>query len=132
MTHRITERRRGCRRRCVEEHGILAVRIRPGHQAVVVDVSDDGALIETGHRLLPGAAVELIMETSTNKTAVRGRVLRSSIASVRPSSVSYRGAIGFDRALAWYGNDGQDDPQGAVGEKRAGTAFRADATPQVV
>lgn len=132
MTDRIADRRHASRRSRVEDHGIVALRIRPGYHALVIDVSDGGALIETAHRLLPGTAVELMMETSTNKTAVRGRVLRSAIASVRPSSVSYRGAIGFDRALAWYSDDNGDGHRTPGGEKRPGTGFRADATPQVV
>lgn len=132
MSDRIADRRQSFRRRGVEDHGIVAVRIRPGHHAVVIDVSDGGALIETAHRLLPGTPVELMMETSANKTAVRGRVLRSAVACVRPSSVSYRGAIGFDRALAWYSDDGSGDSRMPAGEKRPGRDFRADATPRVV
>jgi hypothetical protein len=132
MTDRIAERRQASRRRRVEDHGVVALRIRPGHPAVVVDVSNGGALIETPRRLLPGHAVELIMETGTNKIAVRGHVLRSSVACVRPMSISYRAAIGFERALAWYADGSCDDPQSAAGEKRAGIGFRADATPQVV
>jgi hypothetical protein len=131
MTERTTERRCASRRWRIEEHGIVTARIRPGHDAAVVDVSEHGVLIETPHRLLPGASVELMMETSTNKTAVRGRVLRSAVACVRPSSISYRGAIGFDRALAWY-SDGTGEARTADGAKRPGTGFRADATPQVV
>jgi hypothetical protein len=132
MTERTTERRCASRRWRVEEHGIVTARIRPGHHAAVVDVSEHGVLIETPHRLLPGASVELMMETSTNKAAVRGRVLRSTVSCVRASSVSYRGAIGFERPLAWYGDHGAGGERIAVGEQRAGTGFRADATPQVV
>jgi len=132
MTERSTERRSASRRGRAEDHGILMVRIRPGHHAAVVDVSNHGVLIETPHRLLPGAAVELMMETSTNKTAVRGRVLRSTVSCVRASSVSYRGAIGFDRPLSWYGDDRVGGERTTGVEQRAGTGFRADATPQVV
>jgi hypothetical protein len=132
MTERTTERRCASRRWRIEEHGIVTARIRPGHDAAVVDVSEHGVLIETPHRLLPGASVELMMETSTNKAAVRGRVLRSVVSCVRASSVSYRGAIGFERPLGWYGDHGAGSERIAVGEQRAGTGFRADATPQVV
>jgi len=125
------ERRQTRRRTRVEDHGIVAVRVRPGYDAKVVDFSAGGALIETVHRLMPGRSVELLMETSTSTEAVRGRVLRSAVASVRPSSISYRGAIGFDRALAWYANDA-GDYRPPIGASRPGTDFRADATPQVI
>jgi hypothetical protein len=131
MTARAPDRRQTRRSSRAEDHGIVAVRIRPGYDARVVDFSAGGALVETVHRLMPGRSVELLMETSTNTEAVRGRVLRSSVATVHPSSISYRGAIGFDRALAWYANDaGGYRP--AIGASRPGTDFRADATPQVI
>jgi hypothetical protein len=132
MSSRITDRRQA--RRCcrLEDHGVMAVRIRPGHHALVVDLSAGGALIETAHRLLPGTVVELLMETSNDRTVVRGRVLRCSVACVRPSAMSYRGAIGFDRALAWHAPHGVAEPRLPIGGKRPETGFRADATPEAV
>ena len=85
-----------------EEHGIIGARVRPGHRAHLVDVSAAGAMIETSYRLLPGTSVELHLETDTAHTNIRGRVLRSTVVRVRPSSVCYRGAIAFDRDLPWY------------------------------
>lgn len=95
--------RRGARRfEAFEEHRIVAASVRPGHRARVVDVSAGGALIETSLRLLPGAAVELQMETGSNRASVRGRVLRCAVVRVRPTWVCYRGAIAFDRHLPWF------------------------------
>ena len=85
-----------------EEHGIVGARVRPGHRAHLVDVSAAGAMIETSYRLLPGTSVELHLETENAHTNIRGRVLRSTVVRVRPSSVCYRGAIAFDRELPWY------------------------------
>lgn len=130
MTDGRPERRQARRTARVEDHDIVAVRIRPGYDATIVDASRGGALIETIHRLMPGRSVELLMDTSKNTEAVRGRVLRSAVASVRPSSISYRAAIGFDRALAWFGEDGAACR--SISESRPGTDFRADATPQVI
>ena len=53
----------------VEQHRIIATRIRPGHLARIVDVSGGGALIETMYRLLPGTSVELHVETRTRQIA---------------------------------------------------------------
>ena len=101
VSHRKRERRRARRRRAVEEHGIAAVRIRPGHDAVIVDVSTDGVLIETLYRLLPGATVDLQFDFFAGRITIRGRVLRSAVAALMPWSVVYRGAILFERALEW-------------------------------
>ena len=93
--------RRGRRRASeVAEHGIVCARVRPGHAAVVIDVSPDGALIETGHRLLPGTIVVLHFETLDRRESVRGRVLRSTVAGVRASGISFRGAIRFEAPLS--------------------------------
>src|SRR5262249_59118928 len=86
----------------VDEHGIVAARVRPGHRAHLVDVSAAGALIETSYRLLPGTSVELHLETETTHTRIRGRVLRCAVVRVRPSAVCYRGALAFERDLPWF------------------------------
>jgi hypothetical protein len=93
------ERRAADRRFGVREHGIGHVRVRPGHHAVLVDLSTGGALVETTHRLLPGAIVEIQIETPDSRTAIRGRVLRSVVWQLRAAAVTYRGAIRFDVPL---------------------------------
>ena len=125
----MSDRRQTHRHRQVEEHGIIAARVKPGHHARLVDVSAGGALIETSHRLLPGASVELHMETESRRASVRGRVLRCAVIRVRPASMCYRGAIGFDRHLPWF----VDAPGNQVptAETRQTQPLRADATPQV-
>jgi hypothetical protein len=67
----------------------------------VIDISAHGVLIETVLRLLPGRPIELQIERSGELTPIRGRIIRSHVACVHPSSVSYRGAIGFEKPLAW-------------------------------
>lgn len=124
------DRRRARRRDRFEDHGVLAIRIRPGHAARVVDVSAGGALIETTCRLLPGTSVELHMETRSHHANVRGRVLRCDVARVRPTAISYRGAIRFDRSLPWFVDaDGYHVP---TADQRRSEPFRAEATPEVV
>jgi hypothetical protein len=98
--------RRGMRRLdAPEAHGIVSACVRPGHRARLIDVSAGGALIETNHRLLPGASVELQVETGTDREMIRGQVLRCSVVRVRPTWVCYRGAIAFDRHLPWFIKD---------------------------
>jgi hypothetical protein len=122
--------RRHRRRHRVEDHGIVATLIRPGHRARLVDVSASGALVETHYRLLPGSFVELHMEARKGRTTVRGRVTRCAVVRLHPKSVWYRGAIAFDRHLPWL----QDEEGYAVptAERRPGLPMRADATQELI
>jgi hypothetical protein len=101
----VEERRSAQRFREAGAHGIATVRVRPGHHADLLDVSEGGALVETTCRLLPGASVELQMETRSGKTSIRGRVVRCDVSKLFPASVWYRGAVQFDRHLPWYAGE---------------------------
>jgi PilZ domain-containing protein len=95
------ERRLSARTGAVADLGILQARVRPGHEVSLIDISAHGVLIETVLRLLPGRSIELLIERSEQLTPVRGRVIRSHVARVNASWVSYRGAIGFEHPLTW-------------------------------
>lgn len=129
MSESTPDRRQTRRLLHSDEHGIVSTRVRPGHRAKLIDVSADGALIETNHRLLPGTCVELHVETRSHRTNVRGRVLRCAIVLVRPSWVCYRGAIGFERHLPWL----LDEDLGAMvfAATRSALPDRAVATREV-
>lgn len=117
------------RRRSLGEHGIVSARIRPGSDATVIDVSAGGALIETPHRLLPGAMVELQLAAGDERTAIRGRVVRCAVAWLGAAGVRYRGAIAFDRSLPWLaGANGYAVPTAETRQRRHG---REDATHRV-
>jgi hypothetical protein len=112
----------------VEEHRIVDTRVRPGHGALIIDVSAGGALIETTYRLLPGTSVELHMERDTQNTRVRGQVLRCAVVKVRPTAVCYRGAIRFDRHLPWFVDDSGSSVSST--ESRPLHPSRAAITPE--
>src|SRR5262249_19043829 len=121
-------RRRASRLAGQDDHGITSIRIRPGHPASVIDVSSHGAMLETTHRLLPGTTVELQIEAGKARASVRGRVVRCAVAEVRASSLSYRGAVAFDRHLHWFATDGRAMPST---DACAALPGRAPATPFV-
>jgi hypothetical protein len=130
MSPAMPNRRQTRRRRHIDEHGIVSARVQPGQRARLIDVSAGGALIETSHRLLPGASVELHVETNSRRTSVRGRVLRCAVVRVRPTWVCYEGAIGFDHHLPWFVDEaGYLVPSV---DARSAPPFRGDATPQVI
>jgi hypothetical protein len=113
-------------------HDVVTARVRPGRQVSIIDLSASGALIETSHRLLPGTDVELHVEGTDRSATMRGRVLRCAVSQVRSSSVSYRGAIAFERHLPWFVNEEGSGYGVHTSEKRSGQTFRADATPQLL
>ena len=96
------ERRSTPRKTSFEEHGIMGVRVRPGRDGSVVDVSAGGMLIDTIHRLLPGTTVEVLLAGADRRTTIRGRIVRCAVASLHGSVVRYRGAVRFDRSIASF------------------------------
>lgn len=80
----------------------MRARMRPGGELDIVDVSAGGMLVESDRRLLPGTSIQLQLEASGRRLAVRGRIVRCAVARLQPSSVCYRGAICFDQHLPWF------------------------------
>jgi hypothetical protein len=122
------DRRKGVRCRSIEQHGIVSARVKPGQDVELIDISSGGALVEGMRRLLPGTAVELFLATGDVCASIRGRVLRCSIVGLKPTSVSYRGAIGFDSDLPWF-RERASSVAGSVSALPAATTVREAATP---
>ena len=74
-------------------------RIRPGVVVRVLDLSRGGGLIESGARLMPGASVDLQLESAEARTTIRARVVRCFVGSVSPVRIVFRGALQFDVPL---------------------------------
>jgi len=92
------ERRASPRMPGEDAHRVVHVRVKPGIDVVVVDVSARGLLIETTRRLLPGSPLDLhFAERGGRTAALRGRVVRCSVSALLPGEVRYRGAVQFDR-----------------------------------
>jgi hypothetical protein len=124
--------RRTSPRSGIDKHGIVSARVRPGHRVAIIDVSAGGALIEGANRLLPGAAVDLQVETVRRRTTLRGRVLRCAVVRLRSSSVGYRAAIAFDHQLAAFVGDQPPEYDVALDETPAAHAPRVDPTQDTV
>jgi hypothetical protein len=96
-----------------------------------VDISAGGVLVESERPLLPGIAIDLLLEIRHQTIAVRGRVLRSNVITVFSSGMAYRSAIAFDRPLPWYAGD-ESGYHVHTPEAWRSHRFRADATPSTV
>lgn len=93
----IAERRHDERVRDFERHRISAVKVRPGIQATLLDLSAGGAALETVHRLLPGRFVHVQFSHGGQGTTVRARVLRTEVSWLTAGIIAYRCAVQFDR-----------------------------------
>jgi hypothetical protein len=97
MTGAVTDRRRHARRLRPVDHRMVSAGVRPGPMLDVIDVSASGLLLEGDCRLVPGACVELHLQSDGRAAeVVRGRVVRSWVARVQPAAVQYRSAIAFE------------------------------------
>jgi hypothetical protein len=122
------DRRNGARR-SIEQHRIGRARVKPGHDVEVIDISSGGALVEGVRRLLPGTVVELFLVAGDLCASIRGRVLRCAIVGLKPTSVLYRGAIGFDSELRWFPARSCAAGAGSGSELPAESGTREPTTP---
>ncbi len=92
----MTERRRWLRQQAGSGRW-TRVRLRPGREAVLLNIGAGGALVEGRSRLLPGSRVVMQFVASDRVLTVRGRVVRCEVAALDPrDGVRYRGAVSFD------------------------------------
>ena len=101
---RMPDRRRAVRRRRAELVWLRGLRLRPGLEVVLVNLSIGGALVETPSRLRPGGRAALRLTGAAGSWTVSGYVSRSWVAALeRERGVVYRGALVFDEALVLPG-----------------------------
>jgi hypothetical protein len=102
---RRADRRRAPRTTSAAQSAVVCVRIRPGHEVTLLDLSAAGALLQCAHRLMPGTSVEMQLTTAGRRVTTRGLVVRCSVSHVWPSAIWYRGAVMFERPLPWAAAD---------------------------
>ncbi len=116
------DRRRAIRRKRAELSWLRGLRLRPGLDVALVNLSAGGALIETPTRLRPGARTVVRVRGAAGSWTVSGSVSRSWVAAIEPAhGVVYRGALVFDEALdlprsgtdgwQWPGRSGSNYPR---------------------
>lgn len=99
LARRTPDRRRAVRRGRAELSWLLDLRLRPGLDVVLVNLSAGGALVETPTRLRPGTRALLWVHAAAGSWTVSGLVARCWVAALEPErGVVYRGALVFDEA----------------------------------
>ena len=106
MTSMPGDRRQACRCESLPEHGIVGARITPGKRIRIVNASASGALVESMHRLMPGADVDVHLESRHGHAHLRGRLVRCYIARLDSRCVCYRAAIAFEQFVPWLTQSG--------------------------
>ena len=96
-----SDRRREPRRQTVADHGVVSVRIRPGIEARLLNLSAAGAHLPTTRRLPPGCLVHVQLAFPTCVATVGGRIVHTEVCAVRAEHLTYRCGVRFDRRLRW-------------------------------
>ncbi len=101
LSGRPRRERRGARRWIPQElPWPLACRVTPGHDALIVNLSAVGVLVETDTPLKPGRPVTVHLLRPSRRVALGGRVVRCSVAALdRAMGPMYRAGIAFAR---WF------------------------------
>ena len=100
MTGGRGERRRHRRRPAGDTAWLRAARLHPGLEAVLVDLSPGGALVETSTRLRPGMKTVLLLKTRDGELRAPAGVLRAWVSRILSDrGIRYRGALRFDRPI---------------------------------
>ena len=93
------ERRRYPRIAPPESAGPPRVRLRPGREGLVVNVSRGGACVEASARLFPGMAIEIQVALPDWQWQGEAQVLRCSVSALpREEKVRYRAGLQFRTA----------------------------------
>lgn len=76
---------------------ITSVRLRPGHEVRLIELSADSALVETSVSLAPDRVVVIELRVRKQLVEARGRVVRGYVAGIDPGGeVRYRGIVSFE------------------------------------
>src|SRR5215510_5243218 len=110
----MSERRRAHR----TEGGGIAARVKPGHRVHVVDVSVDGALLESARPLRPGTDVEVQFERADRRVRISATVVRCGVTALHPErGATYRAALSFNETLDWVREEATLDGHALPGER---------------
>jgi hypothetical protein len=86
----------------------LRVRLLPGRDACLLNLSRSGALIQVDSRVLPDRPVEVQLSAPGWRWTCRARVLRCHVSAlVREDGVRYHAALQFDAPMPADGPGGQ-------------------------
>jgi hypothetical protein len=96
------ERRASTRLDAVNLHDLIRVRIKPGVDVAIVNVSTRGLAIETATRLVPGSTIDLRFSVCGDSISVRGRVLRCMVSRLTATHIRFRSAVHLETDIVSF------------------------------
>jgi hypothetical protein len=123
----ISEQRGAVRREAARVPSITGVRISPyGAQAMLVNISESGILVECSVRMQHGNAVTVNFEGTFSPRTVEGRVARHCVAAMgRDGALRYHAGIAFNERI----NLGDEEPSAEAPEAAPVVVVAAPAVP---
>jgi hypothetical protein len=96
-----TQEKRGSPRRPASAiPSIESVRISPHRaEAVLINISERGVLVECGMRLQPGTRVTVLFSGSFTPSSVPSRVARSVVSGMAAEGIRYQVGISFNQSI---------------------------------
>ena len=106
----IAAKNRARRMRASEAGVVRQARLLPGGDAIILNISNTGLLVETKSRLPVGSAVTVRVQ-GASVMGIEGRIVRSKISAIhRDGSMSYETAIEFERPHSIDGEGIEETP----------------------
>lgn len=93
------DRRRARRRPPTDLAWVSGITLEWAADATLVNISESGALVETGSKLALGTTTELKLSGQAGALVVPARIIRSEIARIDGFGVRYHAATAFDRTI---------------------------------
>lgn len=95
------ERRAWKRYQGAECAWLRMLRLFPGREAALLNLSRGGALVETRERCAPGAWLQMKIVTERELLWIRAQVVRCEVVGlISGQGVTFRAALGFEHALS--------------------------------
>jgi hypothetical protein len=102
--------KRARRLRASEAGVVRQARLLPGGDAVILNISNTGLLVENKSRLPIGSSVNVRVEGSS-VMGIEGHIVRSKISAIhRDGTLSYETAVEFDQPRAIDGDEAEPPP----------------------
>jgi hypothetical protein len=118
--------KRARRMRAAEAGVVRQARLLPGGDAVILNISNTGLLVENKSRLPIGSAVNVRVQ-GASVMGIEGHIVRSRVSAIhRDGSMSYETAIEFERPHSIDGEGLEESPPTPAAESSSEGVYVLD------
>ena len=109
---------------------IKSVKLSPGEQVQLVNISRTGVLVEGRTRFVPGTRVTVVFDGGFAPPQIKGRIVRCQVSSIHDGSLRYQSGIQFDKKLETHPGDLKEAlPEPTLAGAAAGAPAAATEAP---